>query len=739
MTRLIRKFAPISLASIVVLGGCAATGSTPSSDADDAMLEAALRGAGEPAPQESAGSTGTDNAVTADRSVASGSRQQILRGGSRLIHVAEDGDKTSGEGGGNIVLNFSNQPIEAVVNTVLGDLLKVNYTIAPGVSGNVSFSTASPVSRKEALSILETLLSWNDNALIKQDDQYVVLPASKAISGQMVPKLGLVTPQPGFSVRLFPLKYISASEMQKLLAPYAHDNSFLQVDNARNMLAMAGSRNELDNYQRTIETFDVNWLKGMSIGVYALEHASVQALMPQLKQVFGKDSGSPLAGMLKFMPVNRTNSIVVISPQADYLTDIGRWIRTIDAGGGNEPQLYVYDVLNMKAEELAGYLSQIYGGEKSDSASDSAEVAPGLEPKTLSSFTSTDDSDASGGSGGRSTLDNSGFDNDAGFEEPQDSDALGSVTRLDNGIRIAAQKSSNQLLVRARPSQWHEIETAVQRLDKVPPQVQIETRILEVGLSGALSRGVQWYLGRLAGNSGSNVGDVHGHQGALGAGGAGLSASDTLFYSFVGNHLQMALHALETSSRTQVLSAPSLVVMNNQQAQIQIGDDIPVSQTSINTNDSSNTFSSVEYLQTGVILDVIPRINPDGRVYMEIKQQVSDADRSRQVNNNPTISTRSVTTQVGVQSGQTVLLGGLISENRSQSDSKVPWLSRVPLLGKLFSSRDDSNDRTELLVLITPRVIKDNTEAAQVTRDYRQQMQLLAPKRSAADTEAVVN
>jgi general secretion pathway protein D len=322
-------------------------------------------------------------------------------------------------------------------------------------------------------------------------------------------------------------------------------------------------------------------------------------------------------------------------------------------------------------------------------------------------------------------------DESASSESDSESTQSGGSKSLDASTRITAQKSSNQLLVRTRPAQWKEIESAIKRLDNPPLQVQIETRILEVKLTGELDMGVQWYLGRLAGNSGSTtVANTAGSQGALGGGGAGLGATDALFYSFVSSNLQVALHALETNGRTQVLSAPSLVVMNNQQAQIQVGDNIPISQTTVNTSLSDTTLSSVEYVQTGVILDVVPRINPGGLVYMDIQQQVSDADSSgtTDTNGNPRISTRSVATQVAAQSGQTVLLGGLIKQDNAESVSAVPYLGRVPGLRWLFGNTSRSKGRTELIVLITPRVITSSSQARQVTDDYRQQMQLLRPE-----------
>jgi general secretion pathway protein D len=739
----------LCLATAVALGGCAFN--PQSLQNDSALMQEALNGtASQRAPVVN--EPGTASSASTAQTIAPAKRQ-IIRGNQSFVRtppaaapVASTGQRAGDSA--DIVFNFTDQPIEAVINSVMGDLLHENYSIAQGVKGNVSFSTSQPVNKQQALSILETLLSWTDNAMIRQGNRYVILPANQAVAGKLVPEMPVARPSTGMSARLFPLRYISATEMQKLLKPFARENAFLLVDPARNVLSLAGTPDELANYQETIDTFDVDWLKGMSIGVYGLQRASVAELMPQLQKLFGPDSGMPLASMVKFMPNERTNSIVAISSQPAYLQEVGDWIATIDEGGGNEPQMYVYDVRNMKASDLARYLRQIYGsGAIKDDAA--AKVAPGLRTVALSSLNGSSNGvagslgqDSAGigseGGGAQAGAEEEQGEDEASSDESSDASASESTEAsgqmaqqsLEESVRITAQKSTNQLLVRTRPAQWKEIESAIKRLDNLPLQVQIETRILEVKLSGELDLGVQWYLGNLAGNSSSTtVANQSGSQGALGSGGAGLGAADALFYSFVSNNLQVALHALETNGRTQVLSAPSLVVMNNQQAQIQVGDNIPISQTTVNTTNSDTTLSSVEYVQTGVILDVIPRINPGGLVYMDIRQQVSDADSSNvtATQSNPRISTRSVSTQIAVQSGQTVLLGGLIKQDNAETTSSVPGLSKIPGLKWLFGNTSKSRDRTELIVLITPRVVTSANQARQVTDDYRQQMQLLKP------------
>lgn len=733
----------LGLTAALLLAGCAVP--SQSTDNDPVLMREALNGTGSQRAVLLPSEAVQEPSEQAPSETAAPAHRQIVTGTQRFIRPQAATKTVAHEAPGDIVFNFTDQPIEAVINSVMGDLLHANYSIAQGVKGNVSFSTSKPVNSQQALSILETLLSWTDNAMIRQGDRYVILPAAQAVAGKLVPEMPVAAPASGMSARLYPLRYIAATEMQKLLKPFVRENAFLLVDPGRNVLSLAGTPQELANYQDTIDTFDVDWLKGMSIGVYGLQHASVSELMPQLLKLFGPDSDTPLAGMIKFMPNERTNSVVAISAQPTYLQEVGEWIKTIDEGGGNEPQMYVYDVRNMKASDLARYLRQIYGNGaiKDESA---AKVAPGLRTTSLSSLNGT-----GGGTGGNQALgglsttqDTTGqeeasedeqegeLDSEASTGEfAEESSATGSAGKtLEESVRITAQKSTNQLLVRTRPAQWKEIESAIKRLDNLPLQVQIETRILEVKLSGELNLGVQWYLGKLAGSSSSTtVADTAGSQGALGSGGIGLGAADSLFYSFVSNNLQVALHALETNGRTQVLSAPSLVVMNNQQAQIQVGDNIPISQTTVNTSLSNTTLSSVEYVQTGVILDVTPRINPGGLVYMDIQQQVSNADTSgvTATQPNPSISTRSISTQVAVQSGQTVLLGGLIKQDNAESTSSVPGLGNIPGLRWLFGSTSKSKDRTELIVLITPRLVAGSNQARQVTDDYRQQMQLIRP------------
>ncbi|RDI98691.1 type II secretion system protein GspD [Dyella solisilvae] len=773
------------------LAGCQ---SLPPPHDDGALQREAMAGTEKPVPQPlplNTASGAPDQNATARQQLTTGSGQFVRPVGAAQPHNAATGE-------GAVTFNFENQPIQAVVKAILGDLLKQNYTIVPGVQGNVSFSTSEPVDSSQAIPILETLLSWTNNALVMQNGRYVVMPAKDAVAGNLVPSLNAVAPQAGLQARLFPLRYISANEMQKLIKPFARADAVLLVDASRNLIVLSGTPSELDNYQRTIHTFDVDWLRGMSVGVFSLQHANVTDLMPQLDQMFGAKGDTPLAGMLRFIPIERTNALVVISTQPNYLQEVGGWITKIDRGGGNEPELFVYDVRNIKASDLAQYLAQIYtngGGE----GGAGGHVGPGLNSTTLGtnenangsasgmgstagsfgSSTTPTVSGVGGGFGSAGGLGNTGTNNQFGTTGSAFANGMGNTSggaaggmstygggnnpnnpnsgagtgkqyiSEDGSIRIGSVDSNNQLLVRARPSQWEEMQQAIKRLDNVPLQVQIEMRILEVDLTGQLEFGVQWYLQGLANSTPitDSNGNIVGaqtaypgmrHQAALGGGG-NQYGGEPFFYSFLSGNskFQIAIRALETNGNTKTLSAPSLVVLNNQVAHIQVGDQVPINQTSIvpglGSTTTASTASSVSYIPTGVILDVQPRVNPGGLVYLNVQQQVSNTTGTANSQGNYTIQQRAVGTQIAVQSGQTVLLGGLIQQNEDNTDTGIPYLNRVPVVGRLFGTTSHNRTRTELIVLITPRVITSSEEAKQVTDEYQRKFESLAPLRAAAE------
>ncbi|MGB4860808.1 MAG: type II secretion system secretin GspD, partial [Dokdonella sp.] len=670
-------------------------------------------------------------------------KPEIKTGTGKFINErAASAPRPGGGGSGDVSFNFENQPIQAVVKAILGEMLQENYIIAPNVGGNVTFSTSRPIRADQAMSVLETLLSWTGNTLVYENGRYTVLQLKDALPGKLTPRFGSGADGRGYEVRVFPLRYVSPTQMANLLKPYAKPEAVINADTSRSMIVLAGTPSELDNYRRTIETFDVDWLKGMSIGVFALQHQEVATLLPQLTELFGPEGESPLAGMFRFIPLEQGNSLIVITPNPDYLVQAEDWLNRLDTGATeNSNQLYVYNVKNIKSPDLAGYLNEIFLGASPSSGSrsrTSGSVGPGQRAVTIGGL---------GGAGG--ALSGS---RGAVSERNQPSSTPASPTAAagansggagESTIRISAIEENNQLMVMASPAEWNAIQSAIRKLDISPLQVQIEARILEVSLTGELRYGVQWWFQGLQGSGPGNyqngapyIRPYDRQQGLLGAAGPGTAG--TIFSSYINSKFEVALSALETSGNAKALAAPSLVVANNQEAQINVGTQIPVVQTFnsgfpvINPGggggtgggiNSFGTSGSVQYLNTGVILSVTPRVNPGGLVYLDIQQEVSNPGTPAQGSQNPPINQRQLQTQIAVQSGETLLLGGLIQENNTYSDSSVPLLGKIPVLGKLFGATTKQTSRTELIILITPRVITNSEEAREMTEEYQRRFQ----------------
>jgi len=637
---------------------------------------------------------------------------------------------------GQISLNFEGTDIREIVKTVLGDILGLNYVIAPGVSGKATFATARPVTRDQVLPILEMLLSWNNAALVQSEGRWNVVPQNEAIPGNLVPRVGK-PPKKGFEVRAVPLDYIAPTEMEKILKPFARANAIVSADNARGLLILAGTPAELSNYMQTIDIFDVNWLKGMSVGIFPLQRVEADKIVEELNGIFGTEGDTPLAGMFRFMPLERLNAVLAITPQPEYLKEARDWVQRLDRGTGQGAgtRLYVYDVKNVKAADLADTLNQVFGGSgRSRSERESAgALAPGLQPVEIRAIND------------QRSQDQDKQKQQQQQQQQQQGSGQGGLQVVDGeDISITAVEESNSLVIRATPAQYEAIQGAIDRLDVIPLQVHVEAKIVEVKLTDSLEYGVQWYFENAisSGNiptpgSGGSNGDGSGgtaaksifdrdsQSGFFGASTGGLT------YAFTGSDAQAVLNAISSATTLRVISAPSLMVLNNKEAHIQVGDQIPVVSTTFNAAGSNvsgiSTTSSVQFRDTGVILTVTPRVNPGGLVFLEIKQELSEVSGKAGPTGNLPLSKRTIDTELAVQSGDTVLLGGLISDTRRSGNSGVPILKDLPLVGGLFGSKTSSGERRELLVLLTPQVVRDSDEAREVTREYRAKFKGLKP------------
>jgi len=311
-----------------------------------------------------------------------GSRAVIRRGNGTVINraaAAAPAPSLSAAGNGTAVFNFEGESVQAVTKAILGDMLGQNYVIAPTVQGTVTLATPKPVSPAQALNLLEMVLGWNNARLVYSGGRYNVVPADQPLAGTVAPSTAPTSAARGYEVRVVPLQYISASEMEKVLKPYARPNAIVGIDGARNVITLGGTRTELENYLRTVEIFDVDWLSGMSVGVFPIQSGRASQVASDLEKVFGETSKTPSAGMFRFMPLDNANAVLVITPQARYLDQIQQWLDRIDSAGGSA-RLFSHELKYIKAKDLADRLAEVFGaGSGSRGGQDSAaSLAPGV-------------------------------------------------------------------------------------------------------------------------------------------------------------------------------------------------------------------------------------------------------------------------------------------------------------------------------------------------------------------------
>lgn len=697
-----------------------------------------------PEPQSAAAGTTSDSALPDGqaRPKDDGRPQPILRPGSgETINsaIASAPPPDLGATSGEARFNFEGESLHAVVKVILGDVLGQNYVIAPNVQGTVTYATPKPVSPAEALSVLEMILGWNNARMIYSDGRYNIVASDKALeTGVVTPRAGSPESARGFESRVVQLRYISATEMEKLLKPFARPGSIVNVEPNRNVLTVAGTRSELENYLRTIQIFDVDWMSSMSVGVYPLQSSKANKVVQDLEKVFGEQSKSPVAGMFRFMPLEGANAVLAITPQADYLDDIQEWIERID-GAGDGVKLYSYELKYITAKELAARLSEVFGGSGGGSGGSDRgggfSLLPGLQNNTVDSGGGRDGGLDSGGGGSGGGLGGGQLS-----LSPSQNGGPSSVT-LEVGVEkvsVAAIEETNTLLVRSSASSWRSMSDVIQKLDVLPLQVHIESQVVEVALTGDLSYGVNWFFERAVTDNGlpSAVGrdtwsTLAGSIRPSGGNNPGLS------WTFLGRNAAAVISALDAVSDLRMLQTGSVLTRNNSEATLNVGSRIPVTSVSINPILGSNsTTSQVQYIDTGVILKVRPRVTKDGTVFLDIVQEVSSPGSEPDENGNVRIDTRRFKTEAIVATGDTVMLAGLIQDSNSRGSSGFPGLSRLPIVGGLFGRQSQSNGRTEVLVLLTPTIVRDQNELRSLTDEYSRRFRALdplnAPKKDAS-------
>lgn len=609
---------------------------------------------------------------------------------------------------GDVSLNFPNADVRVVAKAVLGDLLHTPYTIDPAATAAVTLVTAQPVARAALLDLFERALRAANLGLVPQGGGYQI--TSTATAGATAP---IAPAAIGYGTETIKLKFVSADEMHKLLDSVV-PGTVTSTDPTQNTLVITGTTGQRAAVRDILQQFDVNWLRNMSFALYVPERTDSRLIAPELDKLIN-DPSAPTRGLVRLISMEKLNGILAISAQPQYLDDVRRWVEILDREGeSSERKLFVYRVQNGRARDLARTLNTAFGNggtggsdENPDPLAD-RNVEPHSPPPPNSAFPPAPPP-AANASGGAA-------------QSPGAAGAAGAATLQ---ATISADETNNAIIVYGTPRDYAVVEDALRKLDILPYQVLIEAAITEVTLTDSLRFGVQWNFD--SGKSSFALGE--------GATDTPVRTFPGFSYFFAGNSISATLNALEQRTNIKVISAPKLLVLNNQTAALQVGDEVPIttqSATAVASGSVPAVVNSVEYRDTGVILKVTPRVNSSGLVLLDIAQEVSDvAANSSSGIDSPIISTRRISTSIAVQDGQVIALGGLFKNSRSYGKNGLPILSRIPIIGEsLFGNRQDQQNRTELLVILKAHVLRTIDDGRAVTEELRAKIRTLEPFRT---------
>lgn len=654
-------------------------------------------------------------------------------------------------------LNFADAELSELAKVILKDTLGKTYVFDPRVQGRVTISTGGPVSREELIALLESVLAMHRAALVVDPNLYRIVPEAEArqrVNLAIDYKGESKEVGAGYGVAILPLRYISAETMTRMLSSLSNQDP-ARASLYNNLLIVRGTEEHRNAVLDLASMFDVDWMRGQSAGIYTLKNSAPDEVIKELQNVFQEEKQGK--GVVRFQAINRLNAILALTTNSDMLEDIEGWIGRLDRGGAEGDNFYVYRVENGRAKDLAALIMAAFNG-GSVRGAEEAEVAPTSAVARISSSTDTGGGFSDGGLGGgagdsasspgsspsplqsssSSSSPSSPSTGEAANHGSEPAAVTASVTTGSAAgatgseqVRIVPDERNNKLLIKASGRNLRRILSILRRIDQPPLQVAINATLAEVVLNDNLKYGVQFFLQKNKGQAGT-VGFTNGLDIDIGPAVPGLNF-------IIGSLVQpkVILDALATQTAVRVVSSPSVVVLHNQSAVLQVGDEVPITtrQAQSVINPDSPVVNEIQFKNTGVILKVTPRINTNGLVTMEIQQEISAVSRTTDSETlTPTISQRRISSTIAVASGQLVVLGGLISEQHDRQKSSIPFFGKIPYIGDVIGGATDSaKTRTELVVFLQPTVIRDPADASRVTEEVRASMQSLAPRPAAWD------
>jgi len=610
------------------------------------------------------------------------------------------------------LLAFVDADVRRVADAVLGSMLNVDYSVDPKVEGNITLRTSKPVPRDSLVPLLETALRSVDAVLIDQDGSYRIIPREAARNNAPLRTAndGTATASGGYATEIVDLHNASAREIARLLEQFLGKEIVAGTDIARNQVLIAGTGEERAAARTLIARFDVDALANMNFQFQKLDNVDPGTLVAELQKIF-QPPLDIVGSRVKVVPLPRLRSVLLIAANRGDIDRIMPWIQRLDAGTAGKAKLYSYSVQNGLARDLAHSLQAVLGTRE---APDTA-----AQPSSPTQFgaaegpQATKEGGLSQASAEPSTSGYSTNSSDSGYASYRGDPTV-------DGPRIVPDQANNALLIYATGEQYETIRELLDKIDHPVAQVLIEATLAEVTLSDDLSYGVDWQ--KLDGKSTFTLSSTSSPTPA--------SIFPGFSYSYIGSSARAVLNTLQSKTKVKVLSAPRLLVLNNQTASLQVGDQVPLvtQQAQSVAAAGAPIVNTVELRDTGVILKVTPHVNESGAIVLDIVQEVSDAVPTTTSGiSSPTIQQRKLASTVATRSGQMVALGGLIRDQTTLGKSGIPLLSQIPVIGGAFGTHDRRGGRTELIILLTPTVMRSPEDTKAVVDDVIEHLDLVRP------------
>ena len=582
---------------------------------------------------------------------------------------------------------FDNADIHEVVDVILYEHFNLSYMMDPAIRAKLSFHIAGEFTKKEIVNRLNSIFQLSNLAIVRGAGNILKIVNRKDVPGAGNFQNYGRTDYAGDITRLIKLRYIGAPTAEQHIKPFLSPAALSIVDPVNNSLIITDMQENIEKATTILGFMDEPFFQDLSWKIFPIEEGDSKKVANDLNGMLKSKGFYTRAGMAQggyhIIPLTTINAVFVLSRWPEVIRMAEKWISVMDRQGEAGAGVYVYFVENSSAKKLADILKQVYGGEvRKNSTSKSQKIVS----------------------------------SEKGGEQESQGETIVSG-ELSGEVEIIPDETTNSLIFKAGRSDYAKISKVLNKLDIVSRQVLINVVVAEVTLEETTEYGIQWYLKDHYGDySGQGMLDI---KDSLKTVNSALGASTQFTYSIFNSAdvLKGLVSALGKESDINILSSPNVLAVDNKAARIEVGEDVPTITGQV-TDANGGVTNTVQYKKTGIILEVTPHINSSGLVKMELVQEVSEKGSLDQELQNYSILNRKVETNLVVEDNQTILMGGMMKSNKSNSESGIPFVKDLPFVGYLFKGTTDEVKKTELIFLITPHVVNNRKDADRITREF---------------------